>query len=202
MRGAAERMPIELYLRETAVTTADSAIRAFALEATASETTPLGKLHALQDALNEALTHEAGVPEAEDAATVFAAKKGGGGGIAHVFVAAARSIGIPTRVTSGYYLCDDKKRGIVHAWSEAFIEQLGWTGFDAAHKVCPQEEHVRLATGLDFLAAAPVRGVGDAGSQDLDMVAPFVIGWGRTQWQSQGPGGQSQSQGGQSQSQG
>jgi transglutaminase-like putative cysteine protease len=201
VRGAAERMPRELYLRETALTTADAPIRQFAREATASEETVLGRLHALQDTLHDLLAFEAAAVPGENAEKAFAAKKGCGSDIAHVFVAAARTIGIPARVTSGYYLCDDKKTGLVHVWAEGYVEGLGWTGFDAAHKVCPQENHVRLAMGLDVLAAAPVRGVGgETETHDLDMVAPFSLGW--VQSQRQGPGGQSQNQGGQSQSQG
>jgi transglutaminase-like putative cysteine protease len=44
-----------------------------------------------------------------------------------------------------------------HAWAEAFVSELGWVGFDAAHRVCPTENYIRVAVGLDFSAAAPVR---------------------------------------------
>ena len=45
-----------------------------------------------------------------------------------------------------------------HAWAEAWVEGLGWLGFDAANGVCPTEAYVRVAIGLDYLGAAPVRG--------------------------------------------
>ncbi len=203
VRGSAERMPVELYLRETALTLAEEPLRIFAREATAGETTALGRLHALQDRLHETMTFEADLPEGPGATAAFVGGKGNGRDFAHVMAACARLLGIPARVTSGYYLCEDKKRGMSHAWCEAHVDRLGWTGFDAAHKICPQESHVRLATGLDYLSAAAVRGVGgETPSETLDISAPFTLGWGQSQWQSQGPGGQSQRQGGQSQSQG
>ena len=51
-----------------------------------------------------------------------------------------------------------------HAWAEAWIENLGWIGFDPTHGVCPHESHVRIACGLDYLDAAPVRGARTAGT--------------------------------------
>ena len=46
-----------------------------------------------------------------------------------------------------------------HAWAEAWVEGLGWIGFDAANDICPDENYVRLATGLDYHFAAPVSGI-------------------------------------------
>jgi transglutaminase-like putative cysteine protease len=45
-----------------------------------------------------------------------------------------------------------------HAWAEAWVESLGWVGFDIANRICPTERHVRLATGLDATYAAPIVG--------------------------------------------
>ena len=46
-----------------------------------------------------------------------------------------------------------------HAWAEALVPDLGWVGFDPANRICPTESYVRVAIGLDYLEAAPVRGV-------------------------------------------
>ncbi len=35
---------------------------------------------------------------------------------------------------------------------------LGWVGFDPANDLCPMQSHVRVAIGLDYQGAAPVRG--------------------------------------------
>ena len=45
-----------------------------------------------------------------------------------------------------------------HAWAEAFVPELGWVGFDPANGICPTDAHVRVAVGLDYLGAAPLRG--------------------------------------------
>jgi transglutaminase-like putative cysteine protease len=45
-----------------------------------------------------------------------------------------------------------------HAWAEAHIPGLGWVGFDAANGISTTAAHLRIAIGLDYLGAAPVRG--------------------------------------------
>ena len=46
-----------------------------------------------------------------------------------------------------------------HAWAELFVEGLGWVGFDASNRCCPDEKYIRLGSGLDAAEAAPIRGV-------------------------------------------
>ena len=38
------------------------------------------------------------------------------------------------------------------------MPELGWVAFDAANGVCATDSHVRVAVGLDYLGAAPLRG--------------------------------------------
>jgi transglutaminase-like putative cysteine protease len=45
-----------------------------------------------------------------------------------------------------------------HAWAEAYVSDLGWVSFDPTNGVSATEHYVRLAIGLDYLDAAPVRG--------------------------------------------
>ena len=61
-----------------------------------------------------------------------------------------------------------------HAWAEAYVEQLGWVGFDPANKLCATDAHVRVAMGLDYLGAAPVRGTRYGGSGETLTVAVQV----------------------------
>ena len=43
-------------------------------------------------------------------------------------------------------------------------------GFDPANGVCPTEDYVRVAVGLDSLGAAPVRGVRfGLGNENLEV---------------------------------
>ena len=79
---------------------------------------------------------------------------------AHVFIAAARHLGIPARYVGGYLYRADRPDGqeAGHAWAEALVDDLGWVGFDPANDISPTEAYVRVAMGLDYLGAAPVRG--------------------------------------------
>ncbi|SMF98987.1 transglutaminase family protein [Burkholderia singularis] len=47
-----------------------------------------------------------------------------------------------------------------HAWAEAYVEGLGWVGFDPFMNRCPDERYVRTAAGLDYRDTMPVHGFG------------------------------------------
>ncbi|KVD45866.1 transglutaminase [Burkholderia sp. ABCPW 11] len=47
-----------------------------------------------------------------------------------------------------------------HAWAEAYVDGLGWVGFDPFMNRCPDERYVRIAVGLDHRDAQPVTGLG------------------------------------------
>ncbi|WP_248804408.1 transglutaminase family protein, partial [Escherichia coli] len=78
-----------------------------------------------------------------------------------ILLSAVRTLGFPARYVSGYLwdasMTEPGDAG--HAWAEVHIEGLGWVGFDVANCKCPDDTYVRIAIGLDFLEAAPVRGV-------------------------------------------
>lgn len=96
---------------------------------------------------------------------------------AHAFVGAARALNIPARYVTGYLLGDEEEASAFHAWAEAFDEGLGWIGFDPMLQLCPTDRHVRLAAGLDGLAATPLRAVpvGDGdGTQELSITVTAV----------------------------
>ena len=54
-----------------------------------------------------------------------------------------------------------------HAWAEAYVPELGWVAFDAANGICPTDAHVRVAVGLDYLGAAPLRGTRYGGGDEM-----------------------------------
>ncbi len=162
LSGQVERFPPVLYLRDTALTASDPLIRDFASEiAGRSGTTRLGMMHAIMDALGERMRFEVDTTSTGTSAIeAFALGHGVCQDFAHVFIAACRYLGIPARYTSGYMLNLEHpdKQTAGHAWAEAFIDDLGWVGFDPANGMCPTDAYVRLAVGLDYLGAAPVRG--------------------------------------------
>jgi transglutaminase-like putative cysteine protease len=175
VRGAVERFPPSLYLRETALTAADEAITAFAMNARATAGHDvLGVLHEILDRLHEEMAYEAGPADAPlPAAQAYTRKRGVGRDFAHVFIAAARSLGIPARYVGGYFARGGNTTApeeAGHAWAEAFVPALGWVAFDAASGICAIDAHVRVATGLDHFGAAPLRGTRYGGGSELVTV--------------------------------
>lgn len=159
VRGQAERFPTSIFLRDTRATESDAAIRDFARKvAERASSDPLSRMHSLMAAVNEAI--EMGSTQDDRAVSTFAEGKGDARAIAHVFIASARHLGVPSRYASGYLYWPEEAEPAVaeHGWAEAFVEGVGWLGFDASMNLCPTDRYVRLAIGLDRVAAAPVRG--------------------------------------------
>jgi transglutaminase-like putative cysteine protease len=161
VRGALERFPPSLFLRDTVLTRPDAAIREFA-QATrrASAGNTLDRLHAILHRLHDrsAVSEEPARP-AMSAADAYARRHGAAGDLAQIFIAAAHCLEVPARYIAGY-LCAASAvaRDGAHAWAEAFVPDLGWVGFDPANGVRPSGAYVRVAVGLDAVGAAPVRG--------------------------------------------
>lgn len=184
--GAIERFPPSLFLRETTLTKSDGAIADFAAAArsTAGGDT-LKLLHSLLAGLHEEITFD---PDPTHAATTaaeaFALKRGVCQDLTHIFIAAARCIGIPARYIGGHFHRNDGvlEQDAGHAWAEAFVGDLGWVAFDAANGICTTDAHVRIAAGLDYLGAAPVRGTRYGGAGETLSVNVHVN---QTQRQSQ-----------------
>ncbi|GEP10788.1 transglutaminase family protein [Methylobacterium gnaphalii] len=196
VRGAVERLPEPFYLRETPLTEPSPEIQAFAHEATSGAGERLAVLHKLLAAIPERVTFEPGPTSASTTASAsFEAGKGVCQDMSHIFIAAARHLEIPTRYVSGYFRrgdgVDEQHAG--HAWAEALVPGLGWVGFDAANGISTTEAHIRVAIGLDYLGAAPIRGSRLGGGREGLEVHLRVDE--ATQAQSQGRGQQSQSQG-------
>ena len=80
---------------------------------------------------------------------------------AHLFIAVARSMGVPARYVSGYIHIPGEKGATTasHAWGEGWVPGRGWIGYDATRPVRTSENHVRLAVGRDYTDAAPTRGI-------------------------------------------
>jgi len=176
--GAVERFPPSLFLRETSLTKADDAIMSFAAAARADTGDDiLSLLHAMLQRLHGDITFDPDpTHSATTAAEAFALKRGVCQDLTHIFIAAARSLGIPARYISGHFHRSD---GVVaqtagHAWAEAFVPSLGWVAFDATNGICATDAHVRIAAGLDYLGAAPVRGTRFGGSGETLSVDVHV----------------------------
>jgi len=82
---------------------------------------------------------------------------------AHVMIGALRSLGLAARYVSGYLYHDElhhdrSAEGATHAWVEALLPGLGWTGFDPTNGVITGTRHIRTAVGRDYADVPPTIG--------------------------------------------
>ncbi len=178
VRGTIEHFPPSLFLRTTPLTAPDAAIGEFARDVAAGGSADaLGLLHALLARVHQEITFDTDPTHAATtAAEAFALKRGVCQDLTHVFIAAAREIGVPARYVSGYFHRAD---GVVrqeagHAWAEAHVPDFGWVAFDPANGICATDAHIRVAVGLDYLGAAPVRGTRYGGGAEQLSVTVVV----------------------------
>jgi transglutaminase-like putative cysteine protease len=161
-----ETLPPPVYLRATDLTRPDAAIIGMARGCERPDA--LATLHALNAAVHEHMDFDTAETDvATPAAEAFAGKSGVCQDFAHVFVAAARVLEIPARYVSGHLARDsDPSQEAAHAWAEALVADLGWVAFDPANGICATDAYLRVATGLDYLDAAPVRGARRGGGTE------------------------------------
>ena len=177
-------IPPRVFLKETAQTRPDAAIRDLAASIPVQD--QIARLHALVGAVRDRVEYVKGSTDAHtEAAAALADGKGVCQDHAHIFIAAARTLSIPARYVTGYLLMHDDgpdsdeeaaepaerdPAEANHAWAEAWVESLGWVGFDVANRVCPTDHYVRLACGLDATYAAPIVGSRrGGGSEKLEV---------------------------------
>lgn len=170
LSGQAERFPPVLFQRVTPLTQAGPGLRSFAESFRPGlEGDRIALMHRVMGDIGQRMAF---VADATDTGTSAEAALSAGHGVcqdfAHVFVAVSRQLGIPARFVSGYLFqkggADNAVAG--HAWAEAFVDGLGWVGFDPANDMSPTEAYVRVATALDYLGASPVRGTHYGGGAD------------------------------------
>lgn len=178
VRGTVERFPPSLYLRTTTLTTPDAEIAAFAAASRdAADGNVLNLLHHMLERLHDDMVYDTDPTQpGTTAAGAFTLKHGVCQDLTHIFIAAARSLAIPARYIGGYFRRDDgvHEQQAGHAWAEAFVPELGWVAFDPANGLCATDAHVRVAVGLDYLGAAPLRGTRYGGGDEVLSVKVLV----------------------------
>lgn len=167
-----EPAPLWYYLKSTPLTTPGQGIAALAHGLSDAQDT-LSALHALSASILMAVPYATG--ETFAATTAEDALMGGRGVCqdhTQIFVAAARCAGIPARYVSGYLMMDERvDQEASHAWGEAYVEGLGWVGFDISNGISPDARYVRLGSGLDYRHAAPISGMRLGPSQESMIVS-------------------------------
>jgi transglutaminase-like putative cysteine protease len=157
VRGLAEVSPTRVFRRQTAKTEPDAGIAELVAGLKAPDR--IDKLHELMQVIGDRVKYVVGATNAHTSAEE--ALKDGRGVCqdhAHIFVSAARLMGLPARYVSGYFVTGEEPSEAQHAWAEVFVDGLGWLGFDPANQVCPTDRYVRLGCGLDSASAAPITG--------------------------------------------
>ena len=159
--------PVEIFLRQTALTRVDGPIADFAEPFRgAVRADCLDGLHALAAAVRDAVEYRGGETEIQTPAGEVLVQ---GSGVcqdhAHVFIACCRHLGVPARYVSGYLYAGEQDEPFVasHAWAAAWAPLLGWVSFDVANRTCGTECHVGVALGLDYHGASPIRGIREGG---------------------------------------
>ncbi len=178
VRGLFTQVPDNVFLRQTPSTLADSAMQN-AVAPISKITNILEAGHALMGLVHQAIVYEVGTSDAHTtAAESFAAGKGVCQDHAQVMIGMARSLKIPARYVTGYLVTGvGASAAAAHAWAELLVPDLGWVGFDAANGQCPTDHYVRLASGLDAAAIAPIKGSrrGGIGAEQLTVAVRAEI---------------------------
>ena len=146
------------FLRFTRLTEPDEPIRAFAATqcGLAKDRTALIDL---MHALNQHMAYTPGATALEtSAAQAFAQGAAVCQDHSHAFIACARSLGVPARYVAGYLFSEHSDQLESHAWAEAWVDDA-WYSFDVTNKLARPERHLKIAVGLDYLDACPVRGM-------------------------------------------
>lgn len=158
VRGSHEPLPPGLFLRSTERTALDEPLTAFARDSFYMGAAGLDGLHRWNMALAERFPDAPDQPDTgKSAAQAFVTPNPSSRDLAHIYIAGARALGVPARYVSGYRQ-HESGESAPHGWAEAWVEDLGWVGFDPSAGISPDEAYVRVAIGLDAPGAASIAG--------------------------------------------
>ena len=152
-------VPVNAFLTETPITRANSTIRALARDY--GKLDGVQQIHALSAGILEKVSYAVGTTTENTTASQAMIN---GTGVcqdhAHIFISAARLLGLPARYVSGYMIVGENEHAEAsHAWAEVYLHGLGWVGFDVSNQISPDERYVRVSTGIDVVGATPIKGV-------------------------------------------
>lgn len=168
----AGHLPIWAFLGQTPLTKPGPLIRAMIGDVERSADGMVATLHNLSQVIRDKVTYGTGTTVVTTTGEEAAAA---GFGVcqdhAHIFISAARMLEIPARYVSGYLMMNDRiEQEATHAWAEAWVQGLGWVGFDISNGISPDPRYVRVATGRDYRDAAPITGISfGAVTEDLSV---------------------------------
>lgn len=164
------------YLRATPLTTLSPAMMAFAGDFR-REAPTVADVEALAHALHARMAYDPTATTVQTtAAEAFLLARGVCQDYTHVFLACCRFLGIPARYVSGYLHAGDNgfdERQASHCWVEAWVDGQWWS-LDVTNRCRAGAAHLKLAVGMDYHDACPVRGVRRGGGNER-MVADVRV---------------------------
>ena len=157
----AGHLPLWSFLAQTRLTRPGPGISKLVKELDAFDGGRLDMLHQLSRSVLDRVEYRIGTTQWHTTGEEsFAAQAGVCQDHAHIFIGAARALEVPARYVSGYLMMNDRiEQEATHAWAEAYVDGLGWVGFDISNGISPDERYVRVATGRDYRDASPVTGI-------------------------------------------
>lgn len=169
-------LPKEYYLRSTPLSSINDNMKRFVqnIMSNSLECSLFDKLVLLSQSILAEVAYLTGSTNVYTTASeAFEQKRGVCQDHTHIFLACCRYLKIPARYVSGYLYTDDTTHVATHAWAEAWIDEA-WYSFDVSNQCSAGENYVELAYGLDYLDAAPARGVRVGGGMEQLAVLSLV----------------------------
>jgi transglutaminase-like putative cysteine protease len=102
--------------------------------------------------------------------------------LAHVALAALRSVGLAARYVSGYLLTSPPPgqprlvgTDASHAWFAVWVPSCGWVDFDPTNNMRAGQSHITVAWGRDYSDVVPLGGVVTGGGEHVIEVGVDVL---------------------------
>ncbi len=170
LRGHKEVVAPDVYLRKTRTTAPGVGLAKLADRLAEQDPRTLEAAHEMTNLVADTVVYTPGATDAQiTAAEVVDLGHGVCQDQTQVLIAIARMLGVPARYVTGYLFSDAQGNAheASHAWAELYVPDLGWVGFDATNRCCPDERYIRLGSGMDALDAAPIRGISLGGGAEM-----------------------------------
>jgi transglutaminase-like putative cysteine protease len=171
-------LEVRQYITETPVTTANEAIKEYALRSFTPGKPMFDAVYNLMQRIHENFKFKSGFTTvATPSIDVFKDQKGVCQDFAHLAIACIRAIGLPARYVSGYietipFHGQERLVGVdaSHAWFSVFIPGIGWVDFDPTNNQVPSSQHITIGWGRDYFDIAPLKGIiFSIGSHELSV---------------------------------
>ncbi|MBZ5551308.1 MAG: transglutaminase domain-containing protein [Acidobacteriia bacterium] len=159
------------YLKPDALVPISGKIRDLALKVTEGKKTPLEKVRAIYDFVTWTLKYDkSGTGWGRgDALYACDAKHGNCTDFHSLFIAMARSVGIPAKFEIGFPIPENQKSGEIagyHCWAEFYIQGIGWIPVDSSEASKDKEKANYFFGTLDVNRVQFTQG------RDLELVPP------------------------------